>query len=237
MAGRFMGRQGRTKLGDGHDSSGRSDVHTELPVHENQQEGGRGGDTDIRRLAKFVNSFTGVPDGHGSDERAGTDSDPANSHDGGGLPADGNGNGGDNSGSEEGSLFGLKIALGPEQSYVQNRYRGPAEEAATGLAEARIRNRDGVLIHPAEDYERLFSKAIAAQEEILDMELPDVESEHFGRVLGAKASTAQAVINSGLKADENRLRQQKSEVLHELYARHKAIKEGKTIEGQATLLP
>jgi hypothetical protein len=93
------------------------------------------------------------------------------------------------------------------------------------------------LIHPAEDYERLFSKAIAAQEEILDMELPDVESEHFGRVLGAKASTAQAVINSGLKADENRLRQQKSEVLHELYARHKAIKEGKTIEGQATLLP
>jgi hypothetical protein len=68
------------------------------------------------------------------------------------------------------------------------------------------------------------------------MDLPDEESEHFGRVLSAKQAAATSVINSGLKADENRLRREKKEVLQGLYKRFQDTP-GTVIEGQAVPLP
>jgi hypothetical protein len=62
------------------------------------------------------------------------------------------------------------------------------------------------------------------------MELPEIENEHFGRVLTAKATVAQSVINSGLKADENRLRRENKEVMDRLWKKFKDTPDSNIID-------
>jgi hypothetical protein len=170
-----------------------------------------------------------VPDGVSAHERTRENSDTPDSNDCGGLPVDNLGDGEDDIGSEEGSLFGVKGFERPQQPNVQNRYWGQTEKAIARPSETRLRDGDGILT-PSERHEELFNKALDAQEQILDLDLPDVESEHFGRVLTAKATVAQSVINSGLKADENRLRRENKDVMNKLWDKFEKLPDSKMID-------
>lgn len=82
----------------------------------------------------------------------------------------------------------------------------------------------------------MFDKAMRKQEEILDMDLPDTDNEHFGRVLGAQQAIATSIVSTGFKLDENRFRKQKKEAIKSLFDRFNNTP-GSTIEGQAIRLP
>jgi len=56
-------------------------------------------------------------------------------------------------------------------------------------------------------------------EEILDTPLPGRDADSFIRMFSAVKDAAVSVMNLGLKADENRLRKRKNDVLEELYAK------------------
>lgn len=51
---------------------------------------------------------------------------------------------------------------------------------------------------------------------------PDCEDEAYGRILSAKKDAAVSVLNSGLKADENRFRKRDNDLLKVLFEKVKA---------------
>jgi hypothetical protein len=51
----------------------------------------------------------------------------------------------------------------------------------------------------------------------MDINLPSPYDEHYARVLSAKKDAAVAVMNIGLKADENKFRKRETDVISKLY--------------------
>jgi hypothetical protein len=64
----------------------------------------------------------------------------------------------------------------------------------------------------------VFVKALETTEETLDLVTPHYLDENYAKILSLKQTAATAVINSGLKADENRLRRRETSALAKLYA-------------------
>ncbi len=214
----FMGRKGRKELGAGHNRGRGGVVDTGLPVHETTDRG-ENGDSDLRRLEQAMLSLMPVQDGKGPDERAGTDSDAANHRDGGELCTGDQRDGADSERSEQISIQGTGNVVDTQFAYVPNGHRKTFEEAIAELAEPRVRERDDVLSEqPTERFERVFTKALIQTEETLDLELPHPSDPDYAKILSLKQTAATAVINSGLKADENRLRRKQTDVLAKLYA-------------------
>jgi len=222
MADRFMGRKRREELGDGQDSDRSGTIHTEISIREECIRGDNW-DTDIRRHEKQLRALGPMPNGAGTNECARQNSNPPVSGNSGGLSVSSDGNGGDSNGSEKELLFGVEVPKCTEQSDVPHRYWGTVEKTNTGVAEARVRDGDGILT-AAEDFEVAFRKAIQVSIDTMDTELPDKDSENFARIFATRQSAASSIINSGLKADENRLRREKKEVLEALYERFKRTK-------------
>lgn len=219
MAGRFMGRKGRKELGNGQDSGGGSHVHTELSIQQDKQKGRSGGYPDIRGLQEAVYSSMRSTDGGSPGGSIGAHSDPAQLNNGRGLPSGGNGDGRHSDGSPKISISGIEIVECSQLPDVPDGHRKSFEEAISGTTEARVRSGDDVLSErPTELFERVFIKALETTEATLDLPTPHPFDENYPKILSLKQTAATAVINSGLKADENRLRRKETDVLAKLYA-------------------
>jgi hypothetical protein len=68
----------------------------------------------------------------------------------------------------------------------------------------------------ASKLERVTEKAIDKADEILDLPLPNPDSESFGAVLRAQNAAANTVLNTQVKVDEHSLRRQTIDKLPEL---------------------
>lgn len=81
--------------------------------------------------------------------------------------------------------------------------------------------------------DNLVNKALAKLEEVLDVPLPNPSAENYIRILLAQKDAAVSVVNSGLKADENRFRRRENDVIEKLFQKLQAER---TIEGKAERL-
>lgn len=97
-----------------------------------------------------------------------------------------------------------------------------------------IDEKDNVpIIHNADTLSRVVSKALEQIEEILDMEIPELGTPGGAdrmRLLAIKKDASAAIINAGLKADENRFRRENKDIIEKLF--DKVKKESKLIDGQ-----
>lgn len=74
-------------------------------------------------------------------------------------------------------------------------------------------------------------QSVGKIKEILDYELPKRGDPDFQRMLSTQKDAAVAVVNSGLKADENRFRRRQTNILKDLYERMQQAKsQGPLIE-------
>lgn len=95
------------------------------------------------------------------------------------------------------------------------------EEAITGVASDGIRDELAIL-GGANQLDRIVSKSLDVIEEVLDQPLPARDDERYMKVLSMKQSAATSAMAIGLKADENRFRARKNDVLGKLLAEIKA---------------
>lgn len=89
---------------------------------------------------------------------------------------------------------------------------------------------DLIIPESSDDLSRVVRKALAQIEAILDMDLPD--SENAAKYLSIKKDAATAIINAGLKADENRFRRENKDIIERLF--DKVKKESKIIDSRVT---
>jgi hypothetical protein len=73
------------------------------------------------------------------------------------------------------------------------------------------------------------AKALVKLNEILDIELPPRSNPDFARMMSTQKDASVAIINSGLKADENRFRKRQTDVLRNLYERMQAAEQKKGV--------
>lgn len=85
-----------------------------------------------------------------------------------------------------------------------------------------------VSVDNAVTLEDLINPALSVLKEVMEVPLDD-NDPNFTRILSAKKDAAVSVVNAALKADENRFRQRKSNVLEDLLERMKKF-ETPTIE-------
>lgn len=90
-----------------------------------------------------------------------------------------------------------------------------------------VPNEGQVLINNEDNLSRVVRKALQQIEDILDMELPEDESKM--KLLSVKKDAASAIINAGLKADENRFRRENKDIIERLFDKIK--KDGKVVDG------
>lgn len=217
MAGSSKRGNGRKKLGNGHGSGGSSNVDTGLSVLPANQSGS-GGDTSIwdERVKQALNTPLRDATGNSAASGKGTDSKQDLLSDIGGLCAGSEREGKDSIGSEKVSLSGFEIVKFAEQSHVSDGYRESPQEAATGTSEVRLRPESGILTN-SEKFDNLVPLACDVLQEIMLTETPDSWNENYPKILAVKKDAAVSVINSGLKADENRFRKSKTDILQKLY--------------------
>ena len=79
-----------------------------------------------------------------------------------------------------------------------------------------------------DDLSRVVRKALNQIETILDMNPMDIEPEDRIKLLSIKKDAANSIINSGLKADENRFRRENKDIIEKLFEKIK--NETRTIE-------
>lgn len=79
-----------------------------------------------------------------------------------------------------------------------------------------------------DDLSRVVRKALQQIETILDMDEMMVEPEDRLKLLSVKKDAATSIINSGLKADENRFRRENKDIIEKLFEKIK--NDTKTIE-------
>ena len=84
------------------------------------------------------------------------------------------------------------------------------------------------IVGNSDDLSRVVRKALAQIEAILDMELPDTENS--AKFLSIKKDAATAIINAGLKADENRFRRENKDIIERLFTKIK--KDSRIIDGE-----
>lgn len=64
--------------------------------------------------------------------------------------------------------------------------------------------------------DRVVTKSLHAIEMVLDLDLPSMNHDHYGRILSAIKDAGIAGTNLGLKANENRFRKPGKNILEEL---------------------
>ena len=225
MADGSGGRKGRPKLPRKRSGNGSGVVDTGLPVQPFDWEAGvrnpdlRGNGCNQRILASLPGDEPSGAGGAGGEDNIGGDV----VH-GGGLCAGGDGNGGDGQRVEQNGVQSAGRFELTQLADVAAGYREPVEGAVAEAAEARLRDESEVLNDNATALERLTAKALCKLDEIIDIALPPQSSDHYGRVLSAQKDASVAIVNSALKADENRFRRRQTDVLEKLYSKMRAEK-------------
>lgn len=218
MAIKSGGRQRRKELGHGDDSSGGSDVDTRLSVLSLDPQGSKWC-TSLR--GDGLNSALATPmrDAEGGSATSGEREDSYETvlRDRGRLRSGGKRDGGNNNRGEEEGLPSLESFELAELPDVPNGYRESFEETTTAVAVDGVRHGDDFLDQNAGEFNNIVGKAINKAHEILSMPLPHPSDDNFGKLLQAQQSLSVAVINSGLKADENRFRKKNSLALQSLW--------------------
>jgi hypothetical protein len=124
---------------------------------------------------------------------------------------------------EKQSLPDLEKIRNSEQSDVPNGHWETFAQAATGTSSDGIRRGSLVPVGETVTLEELINPALTVLKEVMGVELDDSDP-NFARILSTKKDAAVSVVNAALKADENRFRQRKSNVLEELITRINKIK-------------
>jgi len=75
------------------------------------------------------------------------------------------------------------------------------------------------------------AKGLKKLDIILDYDLPPRSDDQFIRMMGIQKDACVALVNSGLKADENRFRKRATNVLKDLYERMALVEAARTING------
>lgn len=88
---------------------------------------------------------------------------------------------------------------------------------------------ESIIEHNEDTLSRIVGKALQQIEDILDMEVPE-DRKAAVKLLSVKKDAAAAIINAGLKADENRFRRENKDIIERLFA--KLNKDGKIVEGK-----
>lgn len=221
--------RGRQKLGTGHDSSRSGALDTGLPLLPPDPQGSH---RDTRLWDNGLQQGLGAPvrdsDGGSAAREKRGDNQSAVPRDSGGLRAGGEWNGADNNGSQARSLSGIKVLELTELPDVPHGYRQPAKEATAGASASRFCDGDGFLVEGAQDkggkLDSLVDLALDTLREVMETPTPDIDDEAFGRILSAKKDAAVSVVNSGLKADENRFRKRSNDILQKLFDKVQAQK-------------
>ena len=144
--------------------------------------------------------------------------------DGGGLRSGSDRNRLDDFLSQRESLPDLEKALHPEQPHVQNGYWETIAPPIAGSKQARVR--DGISLSVT--LEDLVPKSLVVIGKILDTDL-DANDPNFARLLSAQKDAAVSVLNTAVKADENRFKNRSNKVIEELLERMRMV-DAKTIE-------
>jgi hypothetical protein len=84
-----------------------------------------------------------------------------------------------------------------------------------------------VIVGQSDDLSRVVVKALDKIEKILDMKAEGVDKT---KILSIQKDAATAIINAGLKADENRFRRENKDIIERLY--NKMKKDSKMLEGK-----
>lgn len=90
-----------------------------------------------------------------------------------------------------------------------------------------VPNDSNILDQQEDNLSRVVHKALQQIEIILDMPVPDDDSRM--KMLSVKKDAAAAIINAGLKADENRFRRENKDIIERLFDKIK--KESKIVDG------
>ena len=86
-------------------------------------------------------------------------------------------------------------------------------------------------VSPNEDQlTRAVRKALDQIEEILDIDITTVKPIDQMKMLSVKKDAASAIINAGLKADENRFRRENKDIIERLFTKIK--KDSRIIDGE-----
>lgn len=80
-----------------------------------------------------------------------------------------------------------------------------------------------------DDLSKVINKALKQIDTILDQSDAGLEDTDRMKLLSIKKDAAVAIINAGLKADENRFRRENKDIIEKLF--DKIRKEGKIIDG------
>ena len=89
---------------------------------------------------------------------------------------------------------------------------------------------NGVVTQNADDLTRCVRKALREIEEILDIDINTVKPLDQLKMLSVKKDAASAIINAGLKADENRFRRENTDIIERLFTKIK--KDSRIIDGE-----
>lgn len=211
--------RGRPKRGDGHDSNGSGVVDTGLPLQPSDAQ--RSG-WDSRLWDNGLQQDECSPAGNGNGGSAdGAQRDyQGRTHDGdsGGLCIGGERDGQDGQRSKTRSLSGVEILEHTELPHVPDGYWKSSEKAAARTPKTRLCDGDGVLVSDnGAALDRIVTLALHTLENVMLTDTPHPEDEAFGRILSAKKDAAVSVLNAGLKADENRFRKHKNNILKDLF--------------------
>lgn len=79
---------------------------------------------------------------------------------------------------------------------------------------------------------RLVDTGLSVLEEVLEQPTPPLNHANYLKMLSIKKDAAVSVINAGLKADENRFRKRKNDVLGELLKQINSEKKGPPVINQ-----
>lgn len=137
--------------------------------------------------------------------------------DGGGLRAGGHGSRADSERGEGEGISGLEGIDAAQFPDVPDGYWQQVKEAATGVADERVRPKTGVLDEDGSELDDLVGIALQTVRDVLSVETPDPFDDHYPKILAIKKDAAISIIGAGLKADENRFRKRNTDVLSKLF--------------------
>lgn len=223
MATRPGTGDGCPELDNGPDSDWRRDVDTRLSLLASDTQGSqRCAAIRDHGVADAILASMRNADGGSPTRCERQDSDAALLHDSGGLRAGGKFDWRERERSEESSLQQLREIEPPEFLHVPNGYREPIEETVALTPSPGLRDGDEVLAENTGEFDALILKGLRKINEILDYDLPARGDDQFIRMMGIQKDVSVALVNSGLKADENRFRRRQTNILKDLYERMQA---------------
>lgn len=93
-----------------------------------------------------------------------------------------------------------------------------------------IKTNTNTPVASSDDLSKVVYKALQQIEMILDIDFKDVPKDEVTKILSIKKDAATAMINAGLKADENRFRRENKDIIERLFDKIK--KESRIVDGQ-----